>query len=111
MARDGWSVEQGFEKGRPPPEWWLALVDQSPEADWFVHAFWQLSSCRSYGMGYGPIPWTAIVMFAEAAELEPDFQPVFESVIREMDAAYLTWQARAQEERESARRASTPPRK
>jgi hypothetical protein len=86
-------VLQGWDKGRPAPAW----VDEEPSIDeigfWFLEAFWTLSTCRSLGMAYGPIPWTAIDYFSQRRGLDDTSALIFTQVIREMDSAFLAWQA------------------
>lgn len=52
-------------------------------------AFWKLSTCRSYGMTEGPIPWTAIHQYGESREMGEDEFYEFEELILAMDRAYL----------------------
>jgi len=102
VGRDGWSVEQGQEKGRPLPDWMTEEVDRSEIAEWMLAAFFHLSTCRSYGMGYGPIPWTAIRDFAVDRQLDEEAWRLFEYWIRQMDAAYLDWHAAEEKSRRDA---------
>lgn len=48
-------------------------------------AFFELSTCRSEG---GPIPWTAIHMYAKAHKHDDQLE-WFTGLIRDMDAVYL----------------------
>lgn len=57
----------------------------------YIAAFWDLSTCRSFGMGIGPIPWRDIVAYARQARLAEDVASVFVYVIRQLDAEYLSW--------------------
>jgi hypothetical protein len=66
-----------------------------------MQAFWELSSCRAFGMSLGPIPWTAIVEYAERKGLDSSMIPVFEVVMRELDECYLTDLREQQRQRES----------
>ena len=40
-------------------------------------------------MGIGPIPWTAIVEYAEWHGLDRDVAEAFVDIMREMDSAYM----------------------
>jgi len=61
-------------------------------------AFFDLCTCRALSeSGPGPIPWTAIVEYADRAGLELDVEAGFVRVIRAMDAAYLEWYAKKAE--------------
>jgi hypothetical protein len=56
----------------------------------FVYsAYWDLSTCRDYGWGCGPIPWTSIFDFAKGHELDADETEEFVHLIRSMDKAHL----------------------
>lgn len=60
--------------------------------EFYMRAFWELSSCRQFGDVIGPIPWDKIMDYAERKHLEPDMIAVFEDVMRQLDEAYLGWQ-------------------
>ena len=53
----------------------------------YIDAFYELNSCRNYGMGLGPIPFTAIVEYARIFEVE-DFDE-FLYIIRVMDNQFI----------------------
>jgi hypothetical protein len=55
--------------------------------EFYIESFFELSTCRSAGMGEGPIPFTAIIQFATLYEVD-DIED-FNYVIRKMDNAYL----------------------
>lgn len=57
--------------------------------DFYLRAFWELSSCRQFGEVMGPIPWNFLIQYAERAGLDAGMIRVFEVVIRELDEAYL----------------------
>lgn len=62
----------------------------SPFLASYYEAFWELSSCRSAGMGIGPIPWTAIDAFSKSRGInDQDELSVFMKLIRAMDGAYI----------------------
>ena len=57
----------------------------------YFTAFMELSTCRAFGFGAGPIPWSAIRDYATAHELEEDqTQELFFFTMR-MDRAYLEY--------------------
>jgi hypothetical protein len=84
-------------KGRPLPAWYLDRPELFAVEAFYIAAFFDLSTCRSIGMSLGPIPWTAIVEYADIVGLEPSNRELFVFVIRELDAAYLAWQAQEME--------------
>lgn len=89
FQRDGFSVEAAEEKGRPLPDWYLEEPLITGTAGWFLDAFWDLNTCRSIGMGLGPIPWAHIVSYAAWSRLDHDLELIFVRVIRAMDVTYL----------------------
>jgi hypothetical protein len=88
-ARDGWSVEVGIKKGRPPPSWYLEQPHKGPLDDFWLAAFWTLSTCRQIGFSTGPIPWRDVVRYAEYVGLDRENADALEVIIRELDGAYL----------------------
>jgi hypothetical protein len=70
--------------------------------DFYLRAFWYLSSCRQLGQSIGPIPsdkseWYAVCK----AGLDPAMAEAFMYVMVQMDAAYLEW---IEEENEKRRK-------
>lgn len=61
-----------------------------PGASWVLRAFWELSTERQSGFGAGPIPFSAVMRWAERygpTDLDP-FDD-FLHLIREMDDVFL----------------------
>lgn len=62
-----------------------------------MDAFWSLDSCRQQpgpeGGLPGPIPWTAIVQYADRQGVEEEVTAALEKVMRSLDSAYLRWYA------------------
>lgn len=56
-------------------------------------SFWELSSCRPTGWGFGPIPYSTIADFIRAQELDEDDGEDFFYLIRAMDKAFLEYHA------------------
>lgn len=67
--------------------------------DFYLHAFWELSTCRNFGYAIGPIPWHRIVQYGSRKGLDDAMMGIFEHVIRELDEAYLEWQRTEQKQR------------
>jgi hypothetical protein len=91
--RDTWVAENAIKKGREPPAWYVDEPEIEPVEQFYVDAFNELSSCRTFGMVPGPIPWRDIVQYASFHEIDEDMFPTFLAVIRSMDAAYIRWVA------------------
>lgn len=64
------------------PELWLGL-------ELFYGAFLDLNSCRSSGWSLSPIPWTSIMDYAKAFEIEGEQKDDLFYFIRFMDEKYL----------------------
>jgi hypothetical protein len=98
VARDGWSVQAGLEKGRPAPDWYADEPAIHPEEEWYVQAFYDLSTCRNTGMSLGAIPWRDIMLYAEFHEIDDQLFPIFKAVITAMDATFLRFHDKAQKD-------------
>lgn len=70
-----------------------------PGDDFFLTAFYQLSSCRHSSDIIGPIPWDKIVQYSDRRELDYDVSLAFEHILREMDSEYLAWYQKKQKSR------------
>lgn len=86
---EGTLIKRSREMGGPlpdrianAPELWLGL-------DFFYNAFWSLCSERSSGMGAGPIPWHAMMQYADRHKLDEDMTEDLEFLIGKMDCTYL----------------------
>ncbi|MES0340684.1 MAG: hypothetical protein ABUK08_00050 [Candidatus Humimicrobiaceae bacterium] len=90
------SLQAAIAKGRALPEWALNKPEHLPGDEFFLTAFYQLSSCRYFSEVPGPIPWDKIILYAHIRELEPDVSLAFEYILREMDAGYLSWYSKKQ---------------
>lgn len=60
--------------------------------EFWLRAFWELSTERMFGQVIGPIPNSRIVQYGERKGLNRAMLGVLEAVIREMDEAWLGWQ-------------------
>ncbi len=85
----GFSVGSALAKGRKLPEWVNKENNASTAELFYIKAFWDLSTCRSFGMGIGPIPWTAIKLYSESKQLDLENEECFIYVIRQMDESYI----------------------
>jgi hypothetical protein len=70
-----------------------------PGEEFYLSAFWDLSTCRQLGMAQGPIPWNVTVYYAERAGLDEDLAGIFMHVLRELDCEYLEWSDKETERR------------
>lgn len=105
MQREGWTVTTRLAKGQKPPQWYSEQPEIGPLDEFYLSAFWDLSTTRGIGMTCGPIPWNHIRDYAEYAGLERDVGFAFAAIMRQLDAYYLSDMARQQElEADRARR-------
>lgn len=62
----------------------------------YMKAFYDLSTCRTSGMSIGPIPWTAMVLYADRQRLDWDVTEAFIDIIRQMDNSFVDYQTAEQ---------------
>lgn len=65
----------------------------------YFMAFLDLTTCRSYGMSEGPIPWIAIRDWAAYNKLSAYQTDDLFYMVREMDNAYLDYRAKQQKKK------------
>ena len=89
--RDGFSVEAARKKKRKLPDdhWFNHEPPEVPGDAFFHEAYRDLVSCRTPD---GPIPWTAVMAYADRKGLEPDIAEALWIVISKMDYAERKWQ-------------------
>lgn len=87
--RDGHSVAAARKKRRALPDWYLDEPEPVEGSGFFIDAFRDLSTCRLNPDG--PIPWSAVALYADKKELDPDVADLLWSVIRKMDQAERKW--------------------
>lgn len=62
--------------------------------EWLWQAFNDLNTCRTYGMGPGPIPWTAIEQYAQSHRMDVEDTWMLHRVIRHLDSVWLECHAK-----------------
>lgn len=88
------------------PEWYREEPELESWDQFYMTAFWRLSTERSIGFAMGPIPQSKIVEYAYHIGLEPATMGLLEAVIRSMDEAYISWSS---EQQTRARKANSQP--
>lgn len=88
-----------LDRGEPVPAH-LIPPDVLPEYHVWIEAFWELSSERQIGMGYGKIPHSAIRRWSDREGMDEDEAESFLGAIRVMDRV---WLAEISKETEDAR--------
>lgn len=82
-----------IEQGDEPPQAYHDQPDVLPISDFAWQAFTDLSSERGIGMGLGPIPFGAIVRYADLYGLSVDEFDGLRLIIGEVDGFYLAQQS------------------
>lgn len=62
-----------------------------PGLEFYLDAFYALNSCRSIGMGLGPIPWTSIRDYGTMYCTTEDSLEDLLFHVRNLDNNYLDW--------------------
>lgn len=71
------------------PKWLIEKPEILIGLEWYYRAFTDLSTCRSYGMSEGPIPWLAVNEYAIRHRMtHQEFDDLWE-VVRKLDAVYI----------------------
>ena len=101
---EGWASTSGqYQKARGTGGRAQRFIEKEPPYvrgdEFYMRAFWELSSERQFGQAIGPIPWSKIVSYGERQGLDNTMLKVFEHVIRELDEQYLRWQRDQQQRR------------
>lgn len=71
------------------PDFILNAPELHPGLGLYYQAFWALSTTRSIGMDYGPIPWTAIQEYARWWRLDEEQTDSLHYHLSEMDKVFL----------------------
>ena len=84
--RDGWASESGqYQRARGTGGRAQKFIEDEPPYvrgdEFYLRAFWELSSERQFGQAIGPIPWSKIVMYGERRNLDDSMMGVFERVV------------------------------
>jgi hypothetical protein len=96
-SEKAFSIQSRAARGLPPPEWLENEPIMAPGDEFYLTAFYQLSSCRQVGGDLpGSIPWDKIVQYADRRQLDPDVARAFEHIMQAMDEGYLQWYQKRQ---------------
>lgn len=71
------------------PDWIENKPDLLIGLEFYWKAFWELSTCRQFGYGEGPIPWLAMMQYARQYEIIGEEFDRFVLVLKFMDTEYL----------------------
>lgn len=84
-------LERAHQQQGPIPQRIQDAPDLEMGLEFTYQAFGKLTTCRSFGMGPGPIPWTAIDQYCSTYGVNGDHQEELEYLIERMDEAYLKY--------------------
>jgi hypothetical protein len=84
-------IRQALLNKQPVPEKIASAPVLLPWLEPIYVAFHRLCTCRSIGMSFGPIPWTAIHQYAVTHRYDETAEELyrFETLIERMDSAYI----------------------
>ena len=85
----------------------VPAIEQRPSLlglEWFWEAWGALTTCRSLGMGVGPIPWTDVEAYIRAEGFSQEERYYMHIVIRNMDTVYMNY---VNEKQQNATRSNT----
>jgi len=89
-------------RGQPIPKFLVPPPLVTPEDQFYLSGFWELSTCRQFGFGIGPIPWGEVIRFAQFAGLDDHLTGVFLRTIRAMDTVYMEWWSKKNKSKEGS---------
>ena len=102
-------IAAAMERGVPIPERYqnLPFLVDSYQTN-IMEAFWKLSTCRSMGMGTGPIPWSSVDQWAIRHQYDRDQieYDTFVFLISELDSEFMEYQLDEHTKREAATKAA-----
>jgi len=77
--------------GQPIPDRILNAPQLSQCLEFFFDSFWVLSTCRSVGMGVGPIPVTAIMEYGRFHNCNDDLMHDLIHYVMTLDQIYIEY--------------------
>lgn len=84
-------LDQAYRDGTPlpdsiknAPELWTGLA-------FFYNAFMELTTCRPFGMGEGPVPWTAVNTYCDVKGIHGDQRTDMLYHIGSLDRTYIKY--------------------
>lgn len=94
-------IDQCIREKLPLPD----RIQNAPEMTWGLELFYlawrELDTMRPVAMAEGAIPWSAVLDFAIAHDIDGDLREELCYQVRALDNAYLKWRA---EKRDAERR-------
>lgn len=97
---EDWIIEQAAQQGFPLPDKIANAPELLPGLEMYLTAFNRLSTCRQIGMSIGPIPWTAIGVYADQMEFDEEHRDLLYFFIESLDIAFLNWSAKKNEKKD-----------
>lgn len=85
---------------RPLPDAIANAPEISLGLELYYEAFLELHSCRGVGFGEGPIPWTSIIDYCEAFDIDGEQREDLIYHVTRLDKVYLDWTRKKSEVKE-----------
>lgn len=75
-----------------------SFIENAPQLhlglELYLDAFLDLNTCRSVGMAEGPIPWSAIMDYCQAYEIDGETRDNVMYHVRALDVVYMDHRAK-----------------
>ena len=85
-------IQDCARRGLPLPARIQNAPELAPGLGIYMRAFYDLDTCRPMGVTEGPIPWTAIERWCDAAKMtEEEERDDVHYLVRRLDNAYLAY--------------------
>lgn len=94
---EDWIVAQAIRDGFPLPDRIKNAPELLPGLEMYLTAFNRLSTCRQIGMACGPIPYTAIGVYADQQGFDEEHTDMLYFFMESLDLAFLNWSAKKNE--------------
>ena len=90
-------AQEAYRSGEPMPDRIKNAPDLFAGMELYFTAYQELESERQIGMGIGPIPFTAILKYAEFYELPAEQADDLVYYVRKLDNHFMTEEAKKRE--------------
>ena len=93
---------------RPLPQWYLDEPAEWAGSEFYLRAFFRLSTTREIGAGTGPLPWNHVMEYADHVGLDHEMTEVFEGVMYQLDDVYQDWQEEQRKDKTPTAKQTSP---
>lgn len=96
-------LEQSYREGLPLPDAIQNAPELWPGLAFFLNAFMELTTCRTVGMGEGPISWIVVNTYCEAKGIYGDQRADMLYHIGSLDRTYIKFRSEEAEAKAKAK--------